>query len=198
MAILLLEHYLKRSLSWKVLWYILGAALFVSCFLAWRDEHNNAEILKDQKSALTSERNVLQAKLEGKQDQIEQIISQRAPTGTDQHIEQAHRSAQARIGRFIDAGNALSKQMTPGISVPQYGQQKWSLSVHAWHNSVEAYLKTLPNGKIYLSSFRNKMLRGIYPAGPINTPEGYDAWDLLSSDLSKLEEFLQDKEFGNP
>lgn len=72
-VILLIEHRLNRNLTWKVLWYVLGGALFVSCFLAWHDEHHNAEVLKGEKSNLTSDRNVLQAKLDDKQHEVDRL-----------------------------------------------------------------------------------------------------------------------------
>jgi hypothetical protein len=72
-AILLIEHKINRNLTWKFLWYILGVALFVSCFLAWHDEHHNAEELKVEKSDLISQRNTLQVKVDDKQQEIDHL-----------------------------------------------------------------------------------------------------------------------------
>jgi hypothetical protein len=198
MVILLIEHRLKRSLSWKVLWYILGAALFVSCFLAWQDEHHNAEVLKDQKANLTSECNVLQAKLESKQDEINQMILVRTTPRSNEATEKVRHSIQDKISRYINTGNSLRTTFTPGYPPSQEKQRAWSGSVDSWHKSIEHYLETIPRGNVYLARFRNQVRSNAsYPGGG-TTPEWYEHWDLLSSDLARLEEFLRDSEIGTP
>jgi hypothetical protein len=198
MAILLVEHKLKHSLSWKVLWYILAGALFISCFLAWQDEHHNAEVLKDQKADVTSERNVLQAKLESKQDQINQmVVAQSIPRGNEA-TEKARRPIQDKLSRYIDSGNSLRNKFIPGVHYPEKEQHEWALFIQSWHKDIATYLKTIPRGNIYLARFHNQLRsNAAYPGGGM-TPEWYDHWDLLSSDMARLEEFLQDHDIGAP
>lgn len=74
--ILFVEHYKRKSISWRALLLIMGISLFISSFLAWRDEHQNSEILKVENAKLVGDRNVLQAKVEEKQNEIEQIRRQ--------------------------------------------------------------------------------------------------------------------------
>jgi hypothetical protein len=40
-AILAIEHWLNRNITWRTFVYVVGVALFISCFLAWHDEHHN-------------------------------------------------------------------------------------------------------------------------------------------------------------
>jgi hypothetical protein len=53
-AILLIEHWTKKSLTWRALWYLLAFGLFMSCFLAWHDEHRNSEVLIMDKADVTA------------------------------------------------------------------------------------------------------------------------------------------------
>jgi hypothetical protein len=83
-AVLLMiyEHWKNRNITWRNFILIMGLGLFVSCFLAWRDEHHNSEVLKLQKSDLTDKRNVLQARLDASQDEVAHLrdeLSRRPP-----------------------------------------------------------------------------------------------------------------------
>src|SRR5438093_9622959 len=75
-AVMIVEHWINRNIAWRNFILIMGLGLFVSCFLAWHDEHSNSEVLKIEKSDLTSQRGILQAKLDAAQSQINQLLSQ--------------------------------------------------------------------------------------------------------------------------
>ena len=53
--ILLIEHRTGRSVTWKALWSLLGFGLFVSCFLAWHNEHRNSEVLIKEKASISGQ-----------------------------------------------------------------------------------------------------------------------------------------------
>lgn len=75
LSIFLVEHYKNKSISWRALLLIMGTSLFISSFLAWRDEHQNSELLKVEKATLVGEQSVLQAKVKEKQNEIEQRVN---------------------------------------------------------------------------------------------------------------------------
>jgi hypothetical protein len=95
-TIFLVEHKMNRNVPWKVIGYVLGGALFLSCFLAWHDEHHNAEVLKVEKYNLTSQRNSLQVKVDDKQQEVDHLrdeLANRPPhvvVTTDQPKQHAH------------------------------------------------------------------------------------------------------------
>lgn len=73
LAILIYEHRNGKNVSWRFLLSLMGMALFVSCFLAWHDEHHNSEVLEHDKSKLTGQRDALQAKLDDKQKENDSL-----------------------------------------------------------------------------------------------------------------------------
>ena len=111
-------------------------------------------------------------------------------------VNVTRRAVQKRISQFISSGNSLRNRWVPNAFSPDQ-QRAWASSVSDWHRSVEAYLKTIPRGDIYLVRFRNQVgtLHG-YPGA--TTPEGFKGWDMLMSDLTRLNEFLEDPELGAP
>jgi hypothetical protein len=117
---------------------------------------------------------------------------------TDEATERRHRSIQDKISKYMDAGNSLRITFTPGVPPSQEQQHAWSMSVDKWHASIENYIKTIPRGSIYLVRFRDRETgNAVYPGGGM-TSEWYEHWDLLSSDLARLEDFLKDPELGAP
>lgn len=83
-AILFIEHWTKKNITWRTFLYAVGAAMFMSCFLAWNDEHHNAEVLKAEKSQLSSDKVVLQLRLDDKQSEIDGLrdeLTKRPPPG---------------------------------------------------------------------------------------------------------------------
>jgi len=83
-AILFIEHWTKKNITWRTFLYAVGTAMFMSCFLAWHDEHHNAAVLKEEKSQLSSEKGVLQCRLDAKQNEIDGLrdeLSKRPPAG---------------------------------------------------------------------------------------------------------------------
>jgi hypothetical protein len=119
-----------------------------------------------------------------------------APVAKAGSVNVTRRAIQKRISQFISSGNSLRNEWVPNAFSPDQ-QRAWALCAWDWHKSVEAYLKTIPRGDIYLVRFRNQVgtLHG-YP-GP-TTPEGFKGWDMLMSDLTRLNEFLEDPELGAP
>ena len=76
MAVFIYEHKKGKSVPWRVLVGIMGLCLFISCYLAWHDEHQNSEALKRDKAKLTSDKGALEARVDEKQNQINQLLSQ--------------------------------------------------------------------------------------------------------------------------
>ena len=53
LGIMLYERIRRKNIPWQIFLVVMGSAVFLSCFLAWHDEHHNAEILKQEKFNLT-------------------------------------------------------------------------------------------------------------------------------------------------
>lgn len=165
-------------------------------FMAWRDEYRRANGLHDLNIAL-------QSKVEARDRQLAtlaQTSGANSPSGTNQAeiVKANRREIQQKITGYMSEGNSLRNKVIPGVVLSQEQQQAWVVSVNGWHKSVEVYLKTIPRGDTYLARFRNQSRSNAsYPGGG-NTWEWYSRWDLLSSDLARLEEFLQDPELGAP
>lgn len=63
-SIFMYEHRKQEAISWRILVTILGVALFISCFLAWHDEHANSETMIKEKSQAYSDLGTCRANLQ--------------------------------------------------------------------------------------------------------------------------------------
>jgi hypothetical protein len=68
MGILIWEKKSRKSIRWSGIFSLFLFCLFVSCFQAWLDEHNNSQLLIKQKSALTSQANAQLARINWLED----------------------------------------------------------------------------------------------------------------------------------
>jgi hypothetical protein len=76
-------------------------------------------------------------------------------------------------------------------------QRQTAHAISGWHKAVEGFLSTLPRGSIYVVRLQSRLKSsGSYPIG-INVNIAGN-WDLLHSDLTRLNEFLLDPNFGKP
>jgi hypothetical protein len=117
-------------------------------------------------------------------------------TAKAESLNLTRRAIQKRISQFISLGNLLRNKWVSGAFSPDE-QRAWASSALDWHKSVEVYLQTIPRGDIYLVRLRNQVRSSAtYPGA--TTPEGFRGWDLLMSDLARLNEFLEDPELGAP
>ena len=190
-----IERKLPKLKILKCLWIIGAVLLIFSFYKAWLDEHTNVERLIVEKAQLTGENNILRQEIARRSEPFSALEGK---AKRNEATEKAHHSIQDKISRYINTGNSLRTTFTPGYPPSQEKQHAWSGSVDSWHKSIEHYLETIPRGSVYLARFRNQVRSNAsYPGGGM-TPEWYDHWDLLSSDLARLEEFLQDSEIGTP
>ena len=71
-------------------------------------------------------------------------------------------------------------------------QQESANDILAWHRRIEGYLDKPTLGLTYLARFNNqKRGGGTYPSGIMMKIAG--AWDLLHSDLERLDEFIKER-----
>jgi hypothetical protein len=136
------------------------------------------------------------------------VTSPPPPTGWEQKPQtvagastrplNSKRSAiQRRIAEFINSGITLRDEWVKVIPGTPELQHAKALAIGGWHKAVEDYLKSIPRGDIYLARFRNQVRpSSSYPVGISFDYAG--SWDVLMSDLARLNEFLQDPELGEP
>jgi hypothetical protein len=107
------------------------------------------------------------------------------------------RDIQGKLAGFSNDGELIQKEFYKHAGQGGDAQKPASLAVSRWHEKIEAYLKTIPAGNIYLARFNNEVPgNGVYPVG-INL-DVMSAWDQLQSDLARLNEFMKDTDLGNP
>jgi hypothetical protein len=71
-------------------------------------------------------------------------------------------------------------------------QKQSAADIYAWHKRVEGYLAKSAVGLTYLARFKNqKRGSGAYPSGINISIAG--VWDLLHSDLERLDEFIRER-----
>jgi hypothetical protein len=76
-------------------------------------------------------------------------------------------------------------------------QQEYEGAVQKWHLEIVSYLKTIPRGDNYLARFQaGSRETDSYPPGIYQNHIG--TWDILMSDLTKLNEFITDPDLGRP
>lgn len=98
------------------------------------------------------------------------------------------------LSRFVIEGNNLREQWESrlGQPMPMEVQQQSANDIVAWHKRIEGYLDKPTLGLTYLARFKNQIRGGgSYPDGIMVKLEG--AWDLLHSDLERLDEFIKER-----
>jgi len=105
------------------------------------------------------------------------------------------RSIQSKIAAFIKTGNDLRGEWTKRLGGAEQVQRQSAIAISGWHKSVEDYLTTIPRADVYVARFQSRLRpSGSYPMG-INVNVGGN-WDLLLTDLVRLNEFLVDPDLG--
>jgi hypothetical protein len=82
MGILLWEKKYEKPIHWRIIFSLFLCCLFVSCFQAWLDEHNNSQLLIEQKASLTSQVNGQRARISWLTDH-QQIHVEASPIDPD-------------------------------------------------------------------------------------------------------------------
>jgi hypothetical protein len=102
------------------------------------------------------------------------------------------------LGELVDEGQEIKREWDSHFRrEPMESQLKSASQVQPWHDKVEAYLKTLPNGDSYLRRFKvSPGGNGTWPLG-INY-EAADQYNLLVNDLNRLSDFIADPNLGKP
>lgn len=102
-----------------------------------------------------------------------------------------------KLARLIREGIVLKSKWSQVMMQPEEIQRVDSSQVRAWHAEIEAYLRTLPRGDIYLAKLNSRTRTDFgYPIGINMNVAGN--WDQLILDLASLNEFMKDPDFGNP
>jgi hypothetical protein len=135
--------------------------------------------------------------LEGEIDRIERewnlaVAAPKTPIFSTQHT-----AIQNKLSAFLNEGTGLREEWKKRLLDPSKDLQLLSAaSVKSWHARVEAYLKAIPKGNVYVSRFNVSQAGRDYPLG-INYNVD-DEWNLLLSDLNRLNEFIADTSLGSP
>jgi hypothetical protein len=117
-----------------------------------------------------------------------------SPSSADlQRITEARRRGILdKLAGFIQTGNKLREGMN---STDETLQRRAAMQIPVWHKTIEEYLQTIPRGNIYFAEFQNQILNSMYPYG-LKITDGKELWDMLVSDLSRLNEFIKDPDLG--
>lgn len=100
---------------------------------------------------------------------------------------------------LITKGVQIRDEWDKTIGTGQTEQQQASHvdAVKKWHSEILTYLKTIPRSEIYLARFRaGTRTSNTYPVAIFSSQAG--AWNMLMTDLEKLNEFLTDPDLGKP
>jgi hypothetical protein len=131
--------------------------------------------------ALRQENNRLRQQLDDRQEQ--------------QRIAERRRSIQLKIAEFLVEANTVRAGWLDSLNQPPAKQFSNVEITHAWHRKVEDYLKTIPRGTVYAARFNNQIrAAGSYPIGITANIAGH--WDLLMSDVARLNEIMNDPDLG--
>lgn len=77
MAVGAYEHWKGKNISWRVFRYVMVVSLFVSCFLAWREEHLALGKVSKERSDLEIEKARLKGQIEEKSKRLEDLRDSR-------------------------------------------------------------------------------------------------------------------------
>jgi hypothetical protein len=104
---------------------------------------------------------------------------------------------ESQLASFIRKGNDLRSEWQKCLGSAEQVQRQPALAISGLHKAVGEYLNSIPRGSIYFARFQNQLRSsGSYPEG-INVRIAGN-WDLLHSDLARLNEFLLDPDLGKP
>jgi hypothetical protein len=131
------------------------------------------------------------------QNQQQQFLSQRQRSEAE---EKQQTEIRTHLGKLITRGTKLRDNLREvigdGTKTQTLAQQQAFVDgVQQWHSETVSYIKTIPRSDIYLARFESGV-RGTssYPNGIFQIQLG--SWDLLMSDLAKLNEFITDPDLG--
>jgi hypothetical protein len=139
-GIMFYERIRKKNISWRTFLNILGFALFLSFFLAWRDEHHNAEVLKQEKSNLTVLNASLQGQIGTKQQEIDRLRDERINRPTAER-NLGLRSIREQLGAFLSEGDQLAKTVCGITSSTPTQTETCREAKTNWERKVEQYLE---------------------------------------------------------
>lgn len=102
------------------------------------------------------------------------------------------------LTKLSEKGSALREKWKAVKGAPEDSQRPYAKQVHHWHAEIESYLRTIPKGDAYSARLNGAVRTGSggYTTG-IN-PNLYDDWDLLATDLTILNDFMNDQQLGEP
>lgn len=101
-------------------------------------------------------------------------------------------SAREELSRFVIEGSNLRDEWLSRLNQPEEVQGLSARDIFSWHKRVEAHLAKAPLTPTYLARFKNqKRGNASYPTGMSMKVGG--AWDLLHSDLERLDEFIKER-----
>ncbi len=213
----LLERYLVEIIERKFHWkphlpasIKLGFAvvvLFIAQGMAYRDAQRELAQAGRDNDGLHAALNALNAKLYSQEQEIKDlrgkppaVIRERPRSNSSQAEKDGNAlrlTIQEKLSDLITQGIALRNGWLKTVGGPEEVQHQSALPIQLWHRAVENYLKTIPRGSIYVVRFQNQVsASGSYPNGISVRLAG--TWDILMSDLARLNEFVVDPDLGKP
>jgi hypothetical protein len=140
-----------------------------------------------QKDLLAAMRDSTDCKLKVSNSLMGKLLSASVPASP-----RLPNSVREDLSRFVIEGNNLREQWESRLNQPLEVQRESANDIFAWHKRIEVYLSKPPLGLTYLARFKNQIRSGgSYPSGIMVKISG--AWDLLHSDLERLDEFIKER-----
>jgi hypothetical protein len=181
-----------------VTWIVIFLPYFVlrAPYDLFSDVQSQLRMSQERERAATIGREMAELKL--KELKNEAIHWKQIPDQVNKGIGTRNRlEITTKLGKLIEKGNSLRDTWSQHLGGPEEVQRQSVLAIQGWHKEVEDYLNAIPKGSIYLARFHNRLAAsGAYPTGINMNMAGY--WDLLQSDLTRLNEFLTDPDLGTP
>lgn len=175
-AILIYESLAKKSLTWRALLYVMGLALLISCFLAWRDEFHRANELNTRLNN--------NPQLPISNETAELLRLQKA----ESERREKRKEMRQIISQNLSQGNALLER----IQLSNMSNELVSQKFKDWVMKTETYLgKNL--GQDYVVRFRSpEGIQTLIPAGPPMSLERMNLyWSVYFRNV-RLNQFLEE------
>jgi cell division protein FtsB len=140
LVIMLYERIRKKVVPRKIFLAVMGSALFLSCFLAWHDEHHNAETLKQDKRELAVSNGALRAQVATKQEEIEHLRDELANRPFARE-KAGLKSIREQLGALLSEGDELTKTVCGDPSPTPEQLKACGAAKSKWEQKVEVYLR---------------------------------------------------------
>jgi hypothetical protein len=135
---------------------------------------------------------ILQEQVNDLRAQQQKLLDQREES---ERVGNKKAEISKHLSDFITEGVQLRNKWQEHLGQPEQVQKQDANGVQLWHRKIESYLKTIPQGDVYIARFQGSVrTSGSYPVGINVNLAGL--WDSLMSDIAKLNEFIKEADLG--